>query len=178
MIENYNVKVANKIEADDACVIMMYRYPKQFILAHIDKDLDQASGWHYNWNKEDLYFITQAEADRFFLQQILSGDSTDGYSGCPTIGSDKAKKILANPILKVPYEHTFTRGKRKGQIEIRYEDVPTDNIWASIVSHYEWKGLTESDAIVQAQVARMLRADEWDTEKQEVILWQPAKLKH
>lgn len=177
MVENYNVQEANKIEADDACVIMMYRHPERYILAHIDKDLDQGVGWHYNWNKEDLYYITQEEADSFFLQQILQGDSTDGYSGCPSVGKVGALQILANPVLKVSYEHVLKSGKRKGEVETRWKEVPTDDIWASIVSHYEWKGLTEADAIVQAQVARMLRDDEWDRENQEVILWQPTKLK-
>lgn len=38
---------------------------------------------------------------------------------------------------------------------------------------YEFRCITEEDALVQARCARILHADDWDFEKSEVILWTP-----
>jgi DNA polymerase-1 len=42
-----------------------------------------------------------------------------------------------------------------------------------VVAAYEKAGLTEEDAIVQARVARILRYEEFNQKKEEVLLWNP-----
>jgi len=105
--------------------------------------------------------------------QALMGDVTDGYPGCPLIGEEKAAALLENPTRLDPYEHTFIRGNRKGETEIRYKKVPTNCVWEAIVSHFKAKGLTEADALAQAQVARICRNTEYNFKTQEVKPWQP-----
>lgn len=47
-----------------------------------------------------------------------------------------------------------------------------DDGWDGVVQVYENAGITEQEALVQAQVARILRANEW-TKTKGVKLWQP-----
>jgi DNA polymerase-1 len=144
-IETLPCKTKPKLEADDVLGIMSTMKPGQYIIASLDKDLNQIPGSHYNWKKDDLYEVSQEEADLFFYTQVLTGDSVDGYSGCPNIGKKKAEYILKN----------------------------ADEYWPAIVSTYESKGLTEDDALVQARVARILRNCDYDFKKKEVVLWIP-----
>jgi 5'-3' exonuclease len=60
----------------------------------IDKDLDMIRGWHYNFVKEQLYYVTEKEAIKNFYTQILTGDRVDNIPGLKGIGPVKAKKIL------------------------------------------------------------------------------------
>lgn len=63
-------------------------------IVSIDKDLDNTPGWHYNWSKNDMYYITPEQADLNFARQLLMGDSTDGIPGLPKVGKKKAEAIL------------------------------------------------------------------------------------
>ena len=40
---------------------------------------------------------------------------------------------------------------------------------------FEKKGLTEDDALLQARVARILRASDYDFKKKEPIMWTPVR---
>ena len=93
---------------------------------------------------EGVFEVTQEQADYNHLLQTLTGDSVDGYSGCPGIGPKRAEKILET----------------------------CD--WDSVVSAYNKAGLEEQDALVQARVARILRWGEYDKRKKEPILWNPS----
>ena len=145
-LNKYNSINCEYIEADDYCVAEMYKFPTKYILCHIDKDLDQAPGNHYNYNKKISYIVNKKDAKMFFYIQTLTGDTVDGYKGCPGIGIKRAEKLL--------------------------EDVEDADIWDVVVKAYNDKGLTEEDALQQAQVARMLRGREIDG-LNEGELWQP-----
>lgn len=182
ILENHPCKMTSKVEADDACTITMSKNPSKYILAHIDKDLNQVEGTHYNWRDDLIYEVSKEEGLRMFFKQVLTGDYTDGYSGCPMIGPEKADFILDNYMGVFPVEHIFKRGPRKGEVEIRWKDKPMNDLWDAIVSQYlkahfkngtltdpeDYKGAEEL-ALQQARVARMLRAGEYV--KGEVILW-------
>lgn len=112
------------------------------VLVSLDKDLDQIAGEHYNWRKDKLYSVTPEDADYQFFYQCLVGDSTDNYKGCPRVGDKGARKILDE-----------------------------DCSWEAVVKAYEGKGLTEEDALVQARVARILRAGEYERETGEIKLF-------
>ncbi len=91
--------------------------------------------------------ITEDEADLWHLIQTLSGDVTDGYKGCPGIGVVTAERLL--------------------------KDVEPSRNWSVVVQAYEKAGLTEDDALVQARVARICRATDYDFTRKEPILWNP-----
>lgn len=136
----------DSLEADD-CMGILSTLPNNkdnCILISGDKDINTLAGYHYDFIHDEYYYVTQEEADFFFLQQVLTGDTTDGYSGCPSIGKVTAVKLLT--------------------------ESPT---WETVIKAYKRKGLTEQEALVQARVARILRAGEYDFKLGRVILWKP-----
>ena len=149
LLLNFVTKEKDGLEGDDVMGILATRWPGHFILATIDKDLQQIPGELYNWNTEIFKNITEAEADRFFYFQTLVGDSCDGYTGVPGIGPKKAEKILAEADeVGAPY-------------------------WSVVHAAYVSRGLTGEDALQQARVARILRASDYDFKTKEIKLWQP-----
>jgi DNA polymerase-1 len=175
------------LEGDDVLGILATRPSKhEQIIVSLDKDLKTIPGKYVRTravvNDEgaeivgawDITEITEDEADRYFLKQTLSGDVTDGYTGCPGIGEGTASKIIDGGLKKVAYEHILQRGKRKGETETRYEEVPTDDLWEVVLSHYAAAGLGEEEALVQARCARILRASDYDLKKKKVKLWKPS----
>lgn len=92
------------------------------ILCHIDKDLDQYAGKHYDFTSFEEYVVTPEEAHYNLWKQVLQGDTADCYKGCPKVGKDKAHTILTTHLTTKPYLHTFKRGKKKGMTEVRWEE--------------------------------------------------------
>lgn len=123
------------------------------VLCSIDKDMKSIPGLHYNWRKDedDLrepVSVTVEEADRFHMVQTLTGDTTDGYKGCPGVGPKSAEKIL---------------GDSKAVTEM----------WPKVVSAYEKAGLSAEEALTQARVARICRAADFNFKEKKVIPWAP-----
>jgi DNA polymerase-1 len=148
--ENYDSLWMPGLEGDDVCGILS-THPKKLrgtrIVVASDKDMLQVPGLLYRPHraKEGVQEITREAADHFHLLQALTGDPTDGYFGIPGIGDKRGRKILA--------------GKAD---------------WPAVVAAYEGKGLTEHDALVQARVARILRAGDYHKDIG-VKLWTPKK---
>jgi len=67
-----------------------------FVIAHIDKDIDMVEGWHYNFTKETLYYIDAEIGWYKMCVQMLTGDSTDNIQGLKGIGPKKAEKLLTD----------------------------------------------------------------------------------
>lgn len=102
MREYWQALDTDGIEADDMLGIRAGELENS-IIAHLDKDLNQIKGKHFNWdlwrNKEIIrpwrvYDVSQEEADYWFFYQLLVGDSVDGIKGVPGIGPKKAAGIL------------------------------------------------------------------------------------
>ncbi len=90
--------VVNGREADDECSIIAHECIQagrqdSYVIATIDKDLDQIPGEHYNYHKQVFYNQTPIAAARWFYQQCLSGDATDGIPGCYKLGAIGAARI-------------------------------------------------------------------------------------
>lgn len=91
----WGFEVIDGMEADDAIGIEAYRNePEETIIVSIDKDLNMIRGHHYNFVKEEKYFVTDEEAIRNFYLQILTGDKIDNIIGLDGIGPVKSKKLL------------------------------------------------------------------------------------
>lgn len=144
----------SQLEADDLLgILQTYKNAtgEPSMIASIDKDLRQIPGWHYNWNKdENPVLVEERDGAWFHMFQTLTGDSTDGYSGCPGIGPKKAEAILPEDVLADPLE-----------------------TWSRIVTAYEQAGQGEAEAIANARMARILRCDEYEHEPRRVKLWLP-----
>lgn len=98
-----------------------------------DKDLLQIPGDHFSLT-EGIFTLSPEEADYHLYYQVLVGDSVDTYPGCPGVGPVLAKKILRCD--------------------------PRD-YWDAVIMAYESRGLTEQDAIIQARVSYILRAEDY-----------------
>lgn len=91
----WGFEIIDGMEADDAIGIEAYRNePDETIIVSIDKDLNMIRGHHYNFVKEEKYFVTEEEAIRNFYLQILTGDKVDNIIGLDGIGPVKSKKLL------------------------------------------------------------------------------------
>lgn len=157
LLSNYDAYYRPGLEADDILGILathstLVRADIRVIVS-IDKDFRCVPGFLYNWNKPEqgIVSVSREDADRRHLEQTLTGDSTDNYPGLPGVGAVKAERLL---------EQAFA----------------TDDPWAFIVSQFEKAGLTSADALLQARLARILRADEYDFKKKQPILWTADKL--
>jgi len=95
LVTSWGFTVVEGIEADDAVGIAAYAVPEdETIMVHIDKDLNQFRGWHYNYRKKEKYYVTEFEGLVAFYTQILTGDRIDNIIGLKGIGPVKAKKVL------------------------------------------------------------------------------------
>lgn len=91
-LERAGAIVSDGEEADDA--IGIASTGADCWLVHVDKDLNQLPGWHYNPVKDDEYYVTEFEGIRSFYTQLLTGDRVDNVQGLKGIGPVKASKIL------------------------------------------------------------------------------------
>lgn len=147
------------LEADDVMGILattdVIGYAEEEkVICSIDKDLRTIPGLHWNWDKQDGFVdepdtVKEIDAIRMFYRQGLMGDKTDGYHGCPGIGPVSAAKVVTE------------------------EMVDETEMWKAVVACYVKAGFEESDALMNARCARILRAQDFDFEKGEVILWTP-----
>ena len=149
--EAYKTYEFSNLEADDVLGLLagdpgLANIEGQKVIVTIDKDLMTIPGFHYYTNKPEdgIIQVSEEQADFNHLLQALAGDSTDGYSGCPGIGPVRAERILI--------------------------DRPC---WGQVLEAYQLAGLSEEAALAQARVARILRWGEYNTETEEVKLWQP-----
>lgn len=140
-----------KLEADDVMGIMATEKLGHYIIVSDDKDLKQIPGLLFRDN--EIQTITEHQALEYFFTQVLTGDPTDGYPGCPGIGAVTAQKAL-------------------GQIKFIDSENYTQAAWKVTTDLYARQKLTVDDALVQARCAKILTADCWDFEKQEVKLWE------
>lgn len=154
IIKKYDARIKANLEADDVLGIMatMPMPGCTRIIASIDKDFLSVPGKFYNMKKKQMLEMTEAEADRNFMLQTLTGDSTDHYPGCPGVGPVGAAKIL------------------------KFEDeLPA--MWGAVVRAYKNKGLTTETALTQARCARILRFADYNTTTKKPILWE-APIQH
>lgn len=101
LIKHHNGTVVDGYEADDAMAIAqenLYYATKGSIICSIDKDMDQIIGPHYNWQKDNIYFVSPDTGKRMFYYQLLVGDRVDNIQGVPGIGPVNAKRLLDKAI--------------------------------------------------------------------------------
>jgi DNA polymerase-1 len=150
MEETWESKSLKWCEADDVLGILQTdpaMAVNETVIVTIDKDLRTIPGLHYNPMKPDegVVEVTKEQAMYNHLYQTLTGDSVDGFKGCPGIGPVRAKRILNS-----------------------------DCSWETVVKSYGGAGMDEGAAMIQAQVARILHHTEYNYKKEEVLLWSPS----
>lgn len=93
-------------EADDA---VSYTYTqlrnKNAIMVHIDKDIDNTPGEHYNPDTDKRYSISKRQAMKNFYSQMLIGDRIDCIPGVPGVGKILAERLLEDLSNETEYEN-------------------------------------------------------------------------
>lgn len=152
LIESWSANISDNCEADDV-VSIHARDWDSYVIATIDKDLDQIPGLHYNYQKKVFYEIGEDEATIFFYQQCISGDSTDDIPGCYKVGSKGAEKAIAKTL------------KQSDGI------VSEEALWRTVIASYE--ASTKKDACpytleecreVALETARLVRMQQYTDE--------------
>lgn len=144
--DNFVTVVRDNLEADDALGIdaTMHELDDQPILVSPDKDMRQIPGILWNLS-DDVEEITKEEGDRWHLIQSLAGDPTDGYPGCPGIGIKRAADLID--------KHDFP--------------------WEAVCQAYRERGLSDDDALLNARLAKILQAEDYDFIGNAPVLWTP-----
>ena len=94
LVDEWSAVIAEGQEADDAITIEATALNGKCIIASLDKDFKQFSGWHYNFIKRQHFFVTPYAGMKFFYTQILMGDSADNIKGLFRVGPKKAEQML------------------------------------------------------------------------------------
>ena len=148
MVDNLSATIVDTFEADDLLGIEATSRDDCIIVSE-DKDLKTIPAMVYNPQKDDeAVLIPEFTAAWNHMFQTLTGDSTDGYSGCPKVGPVAAKKIL--------------------------QDIDqVEDLWPAVVAAFKKQNLSEEVALQQAQVARICHASDFNNETGKVIPWTP-----
>jgi hypothetical protein len=172
--QQYPTDLRPTLEADDVMGILSTEPHKgERIIVSQDKDMQTIPGLLFNPNKDTFVrTISPEDAERFMLWQAITGDTTDGYPGCPGAGPKAADEVLDGRYW-FQWAREFKRGPRKGQIvmEWDYRDDGDETRWQRIVALYEKYGKNEADAITQVNLARILKATDMDGTR--IIPWAP-----
>jgi len=131
------------IEGDDVLGVL---YEEGDVIVSIDKDMLTIPGLHLR--DGEVLEVSRLEADRNFYTQVLVGDASDNYPGCPGVGAVGAEKLLADCSAEL-------------------------QMWQAVLQAYAKKQLPEAYAVTQARCARILRAGEYDLAAQAPLLWNP-----
>ena len=148
IIEELDGQMWANLEADDIISILATdkEMDEETIIISIDKDFKSVPGIFYDYNRGEYHQPTEEEADNYHLIQTIAGDHTDGYSGVPGIGVTRAERLLQS--------EGYT--------------------WETVVKCYEKAGLSEQDALMNAWMARLLRADNYSFRTNTIKkLWTP-----
>lgn len=100
LVDELGAIIVDGMEADDAmgiaqCTAAGGLEPcDETCIVTIDKDLNMIPGWHYNWRKDDMFFVTEKQAGYHFHKQMLMGDRTDNIFGITKVGEVTATKML------------------------------------------------------------------------------------
>ena len=148
IIDELHGQMWPNLEADDVISILATdkEMDEETIIVSIDKDFKTVPGIFYDYNKGEYHQPSEEEADNYHLVQAIAGDHTDGYSGVPGIGVTRAQRLL----------------EKDGYT------------WETVTACYEKAGLTEQDALMNAWMARLLRAENYSFRTNTIKkLWTP-----
>jgi DNA polymerase I len=144
----YKTYIREPLEGDDCLGILATSniIPGKKVIVSIDKDMKTIPGWLYDPMHDEFIKVSEEEADWWHMLQTMTGDVVDNYKGIPGIGKVKATKLL-----------------------LECDGHP----WPAMVELAETKGMTEAELLVQARVARICRASDYDFKTKTVRLWNP-----
>ena len=150
-VKNYTTYEMPYLEGDDVLGILATSdiIKGDKVILTKDKDLKTVPSTIWFMQGDDYVTITEEEADYNHMLQALAGDSTDGYSGCPSVGMKTAEKILS--------EHKGDKGA----------------MWEAVLKRYKMHDLDRKFALLQARLARIIRNQDYNWDRKRPKLWLP-----
>lgn len=148
MKEAYPFMEKPNLEADDVMGILA-THPTRLkgykVIVSPDKDMKQIPGLYLNPLQlhEGVRKVSPVEAEDQLWSQVLTGDATDNYKGCPGIGEKKAADLLKDP----------------------------EEPWIICRKAYLKAGLGDADLVQQVNVARILTASTYNFKTGKPKLW-------
>jgi len=94
--EKYNLLMIEELEADDCMGIFGTSGDDSISIYSQDKDLRTIPVRQWCFKKGKFWTPTYNGSMKWLYTQVLTGDTVDGYKGCPKIGKVKAEKALSN----------------------------------------------------------------------------------
>lgn len=99
LVDKWNFVRVDGIEAEDGVSIAAYEIARDLpdvgvVICHVDKDVDQVPGPHYDYKKRTKYIVTPERAQYNLWYQMVVGDSVDNVPGLPRKGEAYALKLL------------------------------------------------------------------------------------
>jgi 5'-3' exonuclease len=149
-MDNYKYVLEPKLEADDLLGIFSTNGDYgDTILCSWDKDMLTIPTTIWNSNKEVLKKQSKADALKFFIYQIIVGDSADGYKGIKGAGPKAAMKLITENHNKLA------------------------NIWEPLLELAEKKKHDSEYLLGQARMAHILQHGDYDFDTEAIKLWEP-----
>lgn len=93
--QKYNLFLIEELEADDCMGVAGTTGDDTISIYSQDKDLRTIPVRQWDFKKGEFWTPSELEANRWLYTQVLTGDTVDGYKGCPRIGKVKAVRALA-----------------------------------------------------------------------------------
>ena len=175
------------LEADDIMGILQtspHQLNKRFgadcqtTIVSIDKDMRTVPGRFFNPDHphRGVMDISLEDANRFHMWQTIVGDRVDGYPGCP--GTAEGGKYIPEQTLvgKVVIPAFFDEGPRSFGLAHEVFECDYEDLWDHVLLCYGRVGLTETEALVQARCAHILRNTTYDFKNRKHLLWEPEML--
>jgi len=110
LVQNYAAQFCGSKEADDQLTIRATQLKEEgtpYVICSIDKDLKQMDGWHYDWVKEEYWYVDEAQGREILWGQVVTGDNTDNILVPEGIGPAKAKAIFKDVDFKTVTDDTL-----------------------------------------------------------------------
>ena len=138
------------LEADDTLAMAATgKYKGNNIICSLDKDFLTINTKIWNWTKKVLKTQSKKDAFKFFIYQLIIGDSADNFKGIKGVGPKGAAKFLVQ------------------------QDKNLYNVWEPLCELAAKKGHDEEYMIGQARMAYLLRDGDYNWDTQEINLWNP-----
>jgi DNA polymerase-1 len=94
LVTEWDAKVTDGIEADDAMGIEQVAIDGSSVICSIDKDMLQIPGQHYNFVKKEFKLVSPLDGVRHFYYQLIMGDKADNIFGYDGKARDKVPQFL------------------------------------------------------------------------------------
>lgn len=93
LVYNLGFNIVHNVESDDM-ISLRAKELKEYVICHIDSDLNQIPGLHYNFRERYHYTMKEEDCIKLLYKSILKGGHNN-IKGIKGIGDKKAEVILS-----------------------------------------------------------------------------------